>query len=270
MTNYEQEQYDAIKKWQAEEPGIVSQAMGVISKPFVWLAEQIIPQKAIEGALSGASGLAQWLTDVDDIKRDGNVNSISDLRYKDLELSDKLANEVHNWAIGIAATEGGVAGATGLPGMIADIPAIVTQGLRVIYKIGICYGFEPKSEEDKNFVLGIMSAAGANTMQEKNMAVLLLKQIGVMLTKTAWKNMAQKGAVGAAVIALKNLVKQIGINLTKRKALQAIPGIGAAVGATMNAQFINDIAWAARRSFQERWLRDNGRLGVEDCEYEVE
>ena len=43
-------------------------------------------------------------------------------------------------------------------------------------------------------------------------------------------------------------------------AKQAIPVVGVGVGAAMNAKYLNDIAWAARRSFQERWLRDNGLL----------
>ena len=64
----------------------------------------------------------------------------------------------------------------------------------------------------------------------------------------------------AILITIKSLAKQLGINITKRKAIQAIPLIGAGVGATMNIAFINDICWAARRSFQERWLIDNGKV----------
>ena len=60
-------------------------------------------------------------------------------------------------------------------------------------------------------------------------------------------------------------MKQLGINITKRKALQAIPLFGTVVGAAMNAQFINDIAWAARRAFQERWLIENQLIDIE-CE----
>lgn len=47
--------------------------------------------------------------------------------------------------------------------------------------------------------------------------------------------------------------------------MQAIPVVGAGVGAAMNAKYINDIAWAARRTFQERWLRDNDLLNDVDC-----
>lgn len=266
MNNYEKSQYEAIKKWKSEEPSVVSQAVGYVFKPASWLIEKIIPSKAIEGVLSGCNMMAEWFCDVNDIKRDAKVNFISELKTKDLELSDKLADKVHNWAVAAATGEGGVAGFWGLPGMIVDIPALITMGLRVIHKIGVCYGFESKSEDDKNFVLSILSTAGANTIKEKNTSVLLLRQISVKIAKESWKEITiQKVPLSVAIIAIKNLAKQLGINITKRKAGQAIPIIGTAVGAAMNAQFINDIAWAARRAFQERWLIENQLIDIE-CE----
>ena len=229
------------------------------------------PSRSHCSALKGLNALASKFADRDDIIRDGGVGRIPDLRdrhIKSLEDCDRLANNVHNWAVGTATVEGGVAGAVGIVGIAIDTPALITMGLRVIYKIGLCYGYEFNDESDKQFVLGILSVASANTMAEKNASLLFLKQMSVLVVKTAWKNMAEKGAIGSAVIAIKNLAKQIGINITKRKAAQAIPVVGAGVGAAMNAKYLNDIAWAARRSFQERWLRDNGLLidvdGVED------
>jgi hypothetical protein len=52
----------------------------------------------------------------------------------------------------------------------------------------------------------------------------------------------------------------LGINITKRKALQAIPVIGAGVGASLNGWYIKEVGWAARRAFQERWFIDNRKL----------
>jgi len=268
MNNYEQQQYDAIKQWQNEAPGVVSQTIGKVFKPVSWLMEKVVPQNAVESALGGFNGVAQWLCDVEDIKRDAEVATILELRSKSLELSDKLANEVHNWAIGAASAEGAAAGFFGLPGMIADVPALITMGLRVIHKIAVCYGYELKNESDQQMVFGIMSAAGSNTMEEKDAAIFLLRQIDKQMTGDELKKMAANSVikgigVDAAIIAIKNLSKQLGINISKRKAFQAIPLVGLAVGGAMNAQFINDIAWAARRTFQERWLYDNGEIVLE-------
>ena len=265
MNIYEEGQIKDIKIWKATEPSVVSKAVGYMTKPIVLVANRIIPQKAIQGALTGSNTLAKLITDEQDIIRDAKVNSIIELKTKDLQLSDKLADEVHNWALAGLGLEGGVAGFFGLPGMFVDIPMVVTIALRTIHKIGICYGYKALTLEDTQFVYSIMSVAGSNSMQEKNMALVTLKQLNVILVKQSWKKMAEKATVNkycneAILITIKSLAKQLGINITKRKAIQAIPLIGAGVGATMNIAFINDICWAARRSFQERWLIDNGKV----------
>ena len=59
---------------------------------------------------------------------------------------------------------------------------------------------------------------------------------------------------------IKNLAKQLGVNLTKRKALHAIPAIGALVGASVNGWYIKEVGWTARRAFQERWLLENHKI----------
>lgn len=265
MNSYELKQVEEIKKWKNEEPSVISKATGWVLKPISKMVEKVVPQSVIRGALVGSDWLAEKLTDKKDIMRDGGVKSINELATKSLELSDKLANNVHNWAIGTALVEGAATGITGLPGMAIDIPALIVMTLRVIRKIGLCYGYDCDTEKEKQFVFGIMSAAGANSVNDKMIALANIQATKVIISKTAWRKMAEKAANNkfskeAIVLAVKNLAKQLGVNLTKRKALQAIPIIGGAVGASMNVAFINDAAWAARRAFQELWLQDNGKI----------
>lgn len=74
------------------------------------------------------------------------------------------------------------------------------------------------------------------------------------------KAVASKLSQEGGVIALRNLAKQLGVNLTKRKALAIVPAIGALVGGSANGWWIKEVGWAARRSFQERWLAGAGKL----------
>lgn len=157
--------------------------------------------------------------------------------------------------------EGGITGATGVFGLAADIPAIITLALRTIHKIGLCYGFEANNEMDDQFVLAILSASGANSVSEKTAALSMLRSVEITIAKRTWKAMAEKTAQQqiskeGAIIAIKDIAKQLGINLTKRKALQAIPAVGAIIGSSVNGWYIKDVGWAARRAFQERWLVD--------------
>lgn len=269
LNAYEKKQIKDIKAWKAEEPGVVGKAFGIAIEPLAWLIKKVVPEAAIRGALSAANSAAKWMTDTKDVLRDGDVKSAIELRSKNLELSDSLANEVHNWAIGIAVTEGAGTGVFGLPGMAADIPALITLSLRTIHKIGVCYGFEAKTPEDEQCIFGIMAVAGANTLEEKVVAMTTLKSIEIILTKLTWKQISETAAKQqfskeAAIFTTKVLAKQLGVNITKRKALAAIPVIGAAVGGSVNGWYIKEVGWAARRIFQERWLMENHKIHSDD------
>ncbi|KUO59693.1 MAG: ATPase [Gracilibacter sp. BRH_c7a] len=264
-TPYENEQIVKIKEWKNEVPGVISKAFGIVVEPLGWLVKKVVPEAAIRGALDFSNAMAKWLTDTNDIKRDACVENMEELKTKNLQLSDKLADEVHNWAIGVGVAEGAGTGVLGLPGIAVDIPVVITIALRTIHKIGVCYGYEVRTQDDNEFILAIMSAAGANSVAEKNSALLLLRSIEVTIAKNTWKKLAQVAAekqIGkeAGIIALRNLAKQLGINLTKRKALAAIPFIGGIIGGSVNGWYIKEVGWAARRAFQERWLIDNHKI----------
>ncbi len=268
LGEYEKEQIRAIDAWRMEQPNVIGTALGYVMFPISMLIQSIVPAAAIRGAISGTSAMAEWLSDEGDVLRKGAVSEIDELKRKDLRLSDKLANEFHNWAIGLASAEGVGSGIWGIYGLVIDIPFIITFALRTIHKIGLCYGYNSKDEKGKQFVLALLSAAGANTATEKAEAVKILRAIDVMIAKQTLKTLTEKAAqqqLGkeAVLLSMKNLGRQLGINITERKVLQAIPAIGAAVGGSVNAWFINDVAWAARRAFQERWLIENDKLAVD-------
>ena len=262
-TDYEKKQIELIKDWEQQVPGVVSKGMGLLAKPAAWLVQKVVPQSAIKAALNAANSAGKKLADESDVLRDGNVRTIEEMRRQSLEKSDQLANEVHNWAIGLATAEGGAAGVTGVAGIAVDIPTVLTLALRTIHKIGLCYGYRADTKEEQDFVLSILSAAGSNSQKEKTEALLALKTIEVVVQKQTWKEIERRAGQQAGkelgIIAIKNLCKQLGINLTKRKALQVIPGVGAAVGAAVNADFLRDVGYAARRIYQKRWLEENGK-----------
>lgn len=263
LNNYENEQTKLINEWKKQVPSVVTKSLSLFAKPGVWLMQKIIPQSALKASLNAANSAGKLFADESDILRDGNVSNIEDLRHKSLKASDQLADEVHNWAIGIAGTEGAIAGAVGMFGIVVDIPMVLAFSLRTIHKIGLCYGYRADTKEEKDFVLGILSAAGSNSQKEKSQALLLLKSIEVIIEKQTWKAIENKASqtLGreAGIIAIKKLCNQLGINLTKRKALQVIPWVGGGVGAAVNADFIRDVGYAARRVYQERWLKENGK-----------
>jgi len=267
LSEYEEKQIKNIIAWQSEEPSVFAKASGFLFKPLEFFVENVIPISLIESILDGANFAAKFLADEGDICRDGKVSKIEELQTKNLKLSDELANSVHNWAIGIATAEGTVAGATGAVGIAVDVPALLTLSLRTIHKIGLCYGYSADTPEEKNFVLRILSVVGSNNPQEKTSALIGLKLAQGIIKNNAWKKLNEK--FGKAIVESEmseflklfiiELSRQLAKNLSKRKAMQAIPVAGGIIGGAMNAKFVKDVGWAATRTYQKRWLEDNNK-----------
>lgn len=272
-SDYEKHRIFQIEQWKTKEPDAVSRFADAILAPVNWVVSQVIPESAMMGALNLGNAAGQLLSRVQTIKYYAKINDYKDLRERDLDFCDGLAQGEQNWAMGLAAAEGGGTGWMGLPGIAIDAPAIVSFALRSIHLMGLCYGYEMKTEKDKEIVFAIMSASGANSMKEKLAALTTLRMFQVTIQRETWKLMAEKAATNAfsqqaVLLSSKKLAKQLGINLTKRKMAQAVPVVGAIVGATVNAWYVSDVCWAARRTFQERWLRDNGKWIDADLEEE--
>lgn len=260
--SYIEQQVLNIKAWELEEPWMVTKALNFITAPLARGINIIIPTSAVEGAISMADWVANLTTSEGWILEQHGFKSIEEVRTLSLEKQDAMADSVHNWAIGIATAEGSVTGALGLPGMAADIPAVMTLAFRTIRQIGLCYGYQLKTDDDFHFALHILSIAGSGSIKEKTASLATLKSLQPTL-KATWKAMevtAQNNPVSreAFLIALKSLLKKLNINLTKAKALQAIPIVGAGVGGTSNLAFMRSVGWSARRTFQRRILEENG------------
>ncbi len=265
---YERQQAAAIEEWKDRRPSALNNAMGYALKPLAWAFGQAVPTSAIEGALRGADWVARQTLFEERVFRDAGVKDIDDLRALNLRQLDALADSFHRWAIGYAVVEGGATGAAGLAGITVDIPSLLTLTLRTVRGVGTCYGYVSNDEPEQQFVRGIIAAAGANSVAEKTAALPFLRELEVTLLRQTFKSMAAKAAgqvVGkeAAIVALRSLARQLGVNLTKRKILQGIPLLGGGVGALANYTFIDDIATAARRSYQQRWLGDRYSQTIE-------
>lgn len=247
---YIENQIREIIEWENQEPSVIEKGF---NKLMGWssFTAKVIPEAIVQEAINRACDLGKMLANKKDILQEANIRDIEELRHKGLRLSDTLADSVHNWAIGIAGSEGLATGFGGTATMIADIGMVITLAFRSIHKIAMCYGYEVNTVAEKKFVLDILSVSSANTLRERKEALIALRS-SIMQRK-----MMEELLMSSLI---KKLAKQLGINLTKRKAMQLIPVVGAGIGAAVNASYMRDVIWSARRIYQKRWLADNGYI----------
>lgn len=253
-TPYEREQIARIEAWRQEPPGLIERATGTALSPVSRLISSVMPPAAIEALLRASDWMAEH-TIRETMPRD---------RHDVLEPHDAAARAIRQWAMAYACGEGAVAGAVGLLSLPVDIPAMVTLSLRTIRRIGGAYGYDAADDRERQFVYAVLSVATANSPAQKRAALETLQGIETRMLAHNWAVLAERAArrgVSAETLLLvaRDLAQQLGVNLTKRKALAALPVVGAAIGATVNGWYMRDIGAAAQRAYQQRWLQDRGR-----------
>ncbi len=256
-----------VKEWEEESPGFLSNISDLVLSPAQAAAELLIPDsvqntvsKAIEGCLNALLWGADYTFSDEDVIATVREKNSSFIKLKDIYVSDDLesmdssADYYWNQNLVAAIAQGGVTGAVGVLGLATNIPALYTVVFRCIQQIALCYGFDTSKDEEKVFMLGILSIASSSDIQAKQAAMVFMKQIQTDLAKKTWKKLAEEGGRAAIGPIVRQAAKTIGINITKRKALMLVPAIGALVGASFDGMYLQDIARAAKNCYRKRKL----------------
>ena len=242
-TEYERAQIIEIAEWKGKEPSTAAKWMGRAAAPVEMAVRKALSPETIEKALAEANKMASRT-----LKEDPEAPLPADL-----EAADEAAKSARTWAIGVAGASGAGTGAAGIAGLAVDLPFSITLALRAVRRIGACYGYQDAREAE--FALRVLAAAAANTPAEKAKALDALEDDyeGEVDHDAAPRGVLVKEGT---VLAGQRLTASLARNLAGRKAAQVVPVIGAAIGAAASASFLDDVSTAARRIYQERFLRD--------------
>jgi uncharacterized protein (DUF697 family) len=263
------------KDWEREKPGFLNQVADFVLWPAEKAAEALIPDgiqdavaTAIQSCLSALAMQTARTFDADGIrstvaKGKRTSKRKSEKGANELLAADDRAKQSWNWHIGFAVAEGAATGAAGFVGLAADVPALFTILLREIQEIGTCYGYDVTEKNEKEYSLHILRTGFASNAKLKMEFIISLKEFEQILINVTWKKMsaalaAKQISKQSLLAALRQYAKTLGYELTKRKALQLVPIIGAIVGASLNGTLANDIGKAAYMSYRRRWIAERG------------
>ena len=276
-SDYERLAREQIHDWKNPEQGWFGQTMRQIGWPVDRLS--ILLQNAADAAglsdlISKAlAGIVKVLTDAAawavwkeavyaEFRNAGHdVRQPADLFALDLEQVDKAVGWLDAKYTGMAFTEGAVAGAVGAPGLIADIPTLVTLNLRAIAEYATYYGFDVASQRERLFAMHVLGLASSPSDAVKTPVMAQLARLAAdAAKKKAWNVLEEK----ALVRLIETIAKALGIRLTKAKLAQAVPVMGAAVGGGFNAYYTARVCNAAYYLYRERFLAEKYGLEVID------
>lgn len=256
-----------IAVWEEKKPGFVANVGNAILWPVEKGLGKLVPKgvqdkvsEAIEKLLLGLDFVISKIVVRDKIVSEYNNRSRGRITNGGkLKISDDMAKEAWRWHVTYAVVQGGALGMGGFALLPADIPALFGIAIRAIKEISFCYGYGEDSEGERDYLLKVMQTGSAGDVKAKIEFMLGLKQTEQILIQVAWKKMTAELAAKkinqlAALAAIRQFAKSLGIQITKRKAMQMIPVVGALVGASFNGLFVNDICEAAYMSYRRRFI----------------
>jgi len=193
------------------------------------------------------------------------VTDIKELKRADLALCDTLADEFARKAGEGAMLRGAAISSAGGVGAVLGMEIMVTFALKTIHTVGFCYGYCPDDPREKDYALGILLTAAAGSMQEKQKAMsqldsleeFMLGEVVENVAETSTEVLAEEAIEQVSMTAAEDFLAE---RVLESGALRAIPLLGILVGAISDAAVAEYVGYVAKRSFQERWLRANGKI----------
>jgi hypothetical protein len=245
LTAYEAEQVRRIAAWKSKPPNPLSELWKRISLPVAGAIEKLIPDRVVRAAVMSAYNASDFLAGQESVKRRAGVRDLAELKHKPLEQCDVLAHEVSASAKMIALIEGAATGAGGVLTTLLDVPLLYTLAIGSARKIGHCYGYRLETARDRHFVLGVLIASMAGWLELRRQRVHQLHELEDLLIEEIQEDIIVDEALSF---------------LFQLEIFEGIPGVGTASGAALNWIFMRRVEKTARMVFQERWLRDNGKV----------
>jgi hypothetical protein len=243
LTDYEAGQVRRIAAWKSEPPSPFSEMFKRLTLPGARFVERRIPDRMVEAAIDrsydAADRLAAW--DLASV-----CAGVSDPGAS-LEECDRRAERVGTGATIVSAAEGAATGAGGVLTTLIDIPLLFILSLRTIVKIGRCYGYPLDKPGDRRFVLGVLIVATSGSLAVRRERLYQLREIEEWLLEETQEEV---------------LAEELASLLFQLEVFEGVPGVGAVSGAVLNLAFLHKVETTARRVFQERWLRDRGKVSV--------
>lgn len=267
-SDYERKALDEIREWKNPAGGWqigwpfneLGHKLGVVLKKAA-AAMQLdavlaVLAKALAGVMSVLRDVAAWTVPSGAVykkfrKAGHDVQGAEEIAGLDLEQVDKVVGRLDVRYKGLAFTQGAAAGAAGLPGLVADVPALMSLNLRAIAEYATCYGFDVSSQRERLFVMHVLGLASSPSDAAKvDVMAQLAKLAADAAKKKTWKEL-EKGVLTGII---QKIAKALGIRLTKAKLAQAVPIMGAAVGGGFNAYYTARVCDAAWHLYRERFL----------------
>jgi len=168
---YEQQQAEKIAGWKAEPPAYLSAILQKVTHPLVNVTEHLVRPETVIESIRDAYASSEISVHRERVLNRVGVSDLSELRNRELQFCNELADQLALEASRGAMFWGAAAGGGNLLAALTSVRALMGYCLKTIHTIGYCYGFGTDEPHERDFVLGVLLIASASTLEEKQHAI---------------------------------------------------------------------------------------------------
>jgi hypothetical protein len=181
------------------------------------------------------------------------AESLDEARRLPLQVMNEAAEGFAQSRSAMAAVQGATTGFGGLFTLAVDIPAMLGISLKVIQEIALSYGFDPKRQEERIFVIKCLQFASSDFVGKK----AILEQLSNYGKPGSYDQMASQLQGWREVVAVYR------DNFGWKKLFQLVPVAGMLFGAVINRGMLQDTSEAAAILYRKRRVLE--RLAAFEC-----
>lgn len=164
-----------------------------------------------------------------------------------IKIMDEAAQRLTETRRNMATAQGATTGFGGIFTLAADIPAILGLSLKVIQEIGLCYGYDPTTKEERIFTVKVMQFASSDIVGKQ----AILQELDQLDAAAEGRAPGTETAV-SKIQGWREVMTVYRDNWGWKKMLQAVPIAGMFFGAYTNRKALEDVAEAAHMLYKKR------------------
>jgi len=159
-----------------------------------------------------------------------------------LEIMDRTADELIGGRVKFAAVQGAATGVGGVFTLAADIPMVLGLSLKVLQEIALCYGYDPRTEQERIFIVKCLQFASADVVGKK----AVLEELAL------FEREDKELQVFSQIQGWREVVQTYRDSFGMKKLFQLIPVAGMVFGSISNKGTIEDVAEAGKMLYRKR------------------
>lgn len=252
LTPYEAEQVRRIAAWKSTGPSRITAAIDAVTVPIAWAVRRVVPRSVVRRAIDLIDRLAE--TRMSSWKKthlaDGGWD-LPALRRAPLEECDRLAMAVIREAEHISAGRGLVMRQFG-SAVVGRLPFQLVTTFTMITKLAHCYGYALDRPVDRAMLFDLLDLGLTEQPPQRG---AILERLHAAL------DAPDGGGLDSDTLAVQAGRDVVADELAD-ELVARIPLVGGMVGFITDRTFLETAGESAMRFFQERHLRDAGRVAA--------